>query len=133
MFIVSVIVWTLLLETRKWSCALWEPSLITSPAPPSWREEKPLCCSEHHTAQISIWVSVRTLHGLCPLLCRAPSHELRAWPTAGGGCCVSICGRMKARSNLKTGWFKPAFHFLWTVLFSFFSFKCSCIFFFSYT
>lgn len=33
----------------------------------------------------------------------------------------------------QNGWSKPAFNFLWMVLGPFSLFKCSCIYFFSYT
>ena len=74
-------------KTWKQSYALWKPSLITSLAPPSWSKEKPLCCSEHHTVQISIWVPERMWGGprsvSSPLPC--PSWELTDWPIAGDG------------------------------------------------
>lgn len=53
-------------------------------------------------------------------------------PTAGstaGGCSLPICGMNKGKNYLKIGWFKPPFHFLWTILFLF-PFMCSRIYFF---
>ena len=89
-------------KTQKQSCALWKLSLTTSPAPPSWREEKPLCCSEHHMVQISIWVPERIRGGprsvSSPLPC--PSWELTDWPIAGGRVhSVFMCGMNECKNQ----------------------------------